>query len=168
MSSVLVREIVEQDRAWLAQFASERWGASSVVSRGISYELSLLPGFIAEEQGKCMGVVTYQSRGQACEVVSIDSLRPGQGVGTHLLNAVKDIALQMGCTRLWLITTNDNLNALRFYQKWGLVLVAVHRNALAQSRMLKPEIPLVGDYGIPLRDEIELEMQLSPEVSPGK
>jgi N-acetylglutamate synthase-like GNAT family acetyltransferase len=160
MPPIAVREIQASDRAWLTQFASEHWGAPIVISRGVIYELSQLPGFIAEDRGECVGVVTYHSEGQACEVVSINSLRPDQGIGARLLNAVKNTALQMGCTRLWLITTNDNLNALRFYQKRGFVLVAVHRNALEQSRKLKPQIPLVGAHGIPLRDEIELEMPL--------
>ena len=160
MSSIVLREMKASDHIWLAQFASKHWGAPIVVGHGVIYELPQLPGFIAEEQGEYIGVVTYHSEGQACEVVSINSLRPGQGIGALLLNAVKNMALQMGCTRLWLITTNDNLNALRFYQKRGFVLVAVHRNALEQSRKLKPQIPLIGEYGIPLRDEIELEMPL--------
>jgi ribosomal protein S18 acetylase RimI-like enzyme len=92
--------------------------------------------------------------------VTIDSDKPSIGVGTVLIDAVKEIARQAGCSRLWLITTNDNMNALRFYQKRGFVLVAVHRNALERSRKLKPEIPLIGDDEIPLRDEIELEMML--------
>ena len=157
---ILIREIQASDRVWLAQFASEHWGAPIVISHGAIYELSQLPGFIVEDQGEHVGVVTYHNKGQACEIVSVNSLRPDQGIGTLLLNAVKNTALQMGCTRLWLITTNDNLNALRFYQKRGFVLVAVHRNALEQSRKLKPQIPLVGAHGIPLRDEIELEMSL--------
>lgn len=160
MSSIVMREIQASDRVWLTQFASERWGVPFVISRGVRYEIPQLPGFIAEDQGKHAGVVTYHSEGQACEVVSIDSLRPDQGIGTRLLDAVKNTALQAGWTRLWLITTNDNLNALRFYQKRGFVLVAVHRNALEHSRKLKPQIPLVGAHGIPLRDEIELEMPL--------
>ena len=65
-----------------------------------------------------------------------------------------------GCTRLWVITTNDNVNALRFYQRRGFCLVTVHRGAVDRSRAtLKPEIPAAGAYGIPLRDEIELEKQ---------
>jgi GNAT superfamily N-acetyltransferase len=107
-----------------------------------------------------VGLVTYNIEGESCEVVTIDSIRPSSGVGTALIEAVRDIAIKSRCERLWLITTNDNLNALRFYQKWGFVLVAVHRNALDVSRKLKPEIPLIGDDGIPLRDEIELEMML--------
>lgn len=160
MSPIVMREIQASDRVWLAQFASEHWGAPFVISRGVRYELSQLPGFIAEDQGEYAGVVTYHCEGHACEVVSLDSLQPGQGIGTCLLDAVKNTALQAGWTRLWLITTNDNLRALRFYQKRGFVLVAIHRNALEQSRKLKPQIPLVGEHGIPLRDEIELEMPL--------
>ena len=94
------------------------------------------------------------------EIVSIDSTHPGRGVGTALIEAVKKEARRQGCRRLWLITTNDNLNALRFYQKRGFALVAVHRNAIEISRRLKPEIPLTGHDGIPLRDEIELETLL--------
>jgi GNAT superfamily N-acetyltransferase len=163
MLPIVIREIRETDRAWLVQFASERWGAPFVVSRGNMHELARLPGFIAEDQGEPVGVVTYQKEGLACEVVSINSLRPHEGIGTLLLNAVKEMTLRAGCTRLWLVTTNDNLNALRFYQKWGMVLVAVHRNAVEQSRKLKPQIPLIGEHGIPLRDEIELEQMLNEQ-----
>ncbi len=77
-----------------------------------------------------------------------------------LIEAVKQAAVSAGCRRLWLITTNDNLHALRFYQKRGFRLVAVYPNALEESRRLKPEIPLVGLDGIPLRDELELELAL--------
>lgn len=56
-------------------------------------------------------------------------------------------ARQCGCRRLWLITTNDNL-------------VAVHPNALKAARKIKPQIPLIGNWRIPLRDEIELELAL--------
>jgi hypothetical protein len=68
------------------------------------------------------------------------------------------LARRQGCARLWVITTNDNVDALRFYQRRGFCLVRVHRGAVDRSRAgLKPEIPAVGAYGIPLRDEIELE-----------
>lgn len=92
--------------------------------------------------------------------MSLDSLRESQGIGTALMEAVKKVALEAGCCRIWLITTNDNLHALRFYQKRGFVLVAVHRGAVTASRKIKPEIPLMGADGIPIRDEIELERDL--------
>ena len=107
-----------------------------------------------------MGLVTYNIQEGSCEIVTLNSTYPSCGVGTALIQAVKDITIKSGCKRLWLITTNDNVNASRFYQKRGFVLVAVHRNALEQSRKLKPEISMIGYHGIPLRDEIEMEMML--------
>src|SRR5205823_2603833 len=104
---------------------------------------------------------------EGCEITFIDAGEQFQGVGTELLQAVKQHALGAGCRRLWLVTTNDNLSALRFYQRRGFTLCVLRPNALEAARRLKPEIPLSGDYGIPLRDELELEMALpSPTESP--
>ena len=69
-------------------------------------------------------------------------------------------AKSLGCSRITLITTNDNLPALRFYQKRGFDMVRLYRNAVEHSRKIKPEIPLTGMDGIPLKHEIELEMTL--------
>jgi N-acetylglutamate synthase-like GNAT family acetyltransferase len=107
--------------------------------------------------------VTYRLEGDECEVITLNSLIGGMGVGSALIEAIREVAVSAGCKRLWLITTNDNLAALSFYQKRGFVLVAVYRNVLEQSRRLKPEIPLVGMDGIPLRDELELELLLANE-----
>ena len=87
-------------------------------------------------------------------------MRPGRGIGSTLLEGVANEARRRGCRRLWLITTNDNLNAIRFYQRRGLRLVAVHAGAVDDARRLKPSIPLVGEDGIPIRDELEFELEL--------
>jgi ribosomal protein S18 acetylase RimI-like enzyme len=107
------------------------------------------------------GLVTYHIAGNGCEIVTLDSLRPSLGIGTTLIESVKAAAGAAGCRRLWLITTNDNLHALGFYQKRGFRLAAVHPGAVNESRKLKPEIPLIGNDGIPIRDEIELEIVLT-------
>ena len=66
-----------------------------------------------------------------------------------------------GAHRLWLITTNDNVDALRFYQRRGYRLARVDAGAVDRSRAaLKPAIPEIGAHGIPLRDELELELLL--------
>ena len=119
-----------------------------------------LPGFVAVGEGGPVGLLTYSIQGERCEIVTLNSFIEGRGVGTRLVESAKGVASESGCTKLWLITTNDNLEALRFYQKRGFVLVAVHRNALDLSRRLKPEIPALGRHAIPLRDEIELEIGL--------
>jgi DNA-3-methyladenine glycosylase I len=160
MGTFTIRPIEKTDRNWIAQFLDVHWGSTRVVSRGQVYLAHLLPGYVAEEGEARLGLVTYRIDGSDCEIVTLNSVQEGQGVGTALIEVVKQAAAEEGCTRLWLITTNDNFNALRFYQKRDFRIVAVYPGALDQSRKVKPEIPLFGYHGIPLRDEIELELKL--------
>ncbi len=160
MKSFQIRPLNKDDHAWVARLLKEYWGSTKIVSRGGIYHADELPGFIAVQDDKPVGLVTYRIDDNECETVTMNSLVEGAGIGSALLDAVKVVAASAECNRLWLITTNDNMKALRFYQKRGFLLVAVYRNALEQSRRLKPEIPLVGTDGIPIRDEIELELIL--------
>jgi DNA-3-methyladenine glycosylase I len=162
-----IRRLTEQDRAWVAHFMEERWHSTMVVSRGQIYHGHLLDGFMAIEgtgdghmREGVIGLATYRLEKPACELVTLDSLKERMGVGTALIKAVRQAASEAGCKRLWLISTNDNLHALRFYQKRGFRLAALYPNALVESRRLKPQIPLIGNDGIPLRDELELELSL--------
>lgn len=142
------------------------WGETRVVSRGRVRDASRLPGLLAERSGGApVGVLTYAIADDEMEVVTLDALERLAGVGTRLLAAAVDLARAQRLRRLWLVTTNDNLDALRFYQRRGMRLVAVHRGAVDAARRLKPSIPLVGDHGIPLHDELELEIRLD---APGR
>jgi GNAT superfamily N-acetyltransferase len=155
-----VRPVEEADRAWIARLLAGHWGSPVIVTRGRAHRADLLPGFVALIGDQPAGLLTYHVEDKTCEIVSLDSLIKRWGIGAALLDAVKQTAADAGCTRLWLITTNDNTAALRYYQRRGFVLAALHRDALTVSRRLKPEIPLTGIDDIPLRDEIELEMSL--------
>lgn len=155
-----IRPTDHGDKEWVVRLLSAHWGSPRIVTRGKIHQADSLPGFVALYNGELIGLVTYRIADDECEVVTLNSLRESMGIGTTLLRAVKNAALAANCRRLWLVTTNDNLAAIRFYQKRGYVLVALHRNALEQSRRLKSEIPVLGIDGIPLRDEIELEMLL--------
>lgn len=159
-SGFRIRPLSEDDQAWVSRFLKERWGAVAVVSRGRVHHPDKLPGFAAVQADSLVGLATYHIEGNACEIVTLDSLAEGIGIGSALIATVKQKAVEAGCRRLWLITTNDNLHALGFYQKRGFALAVLHRNALEESRRIKPEIPETGLDGIPLRDEIELEMIL--------
>lgn len=155
-----VRTSDERDRNWILEIV-RGWGADFVVSRGRKIFPADLPAFLAEtHDGRRIGLATYEIVGDNCEVVTLDALEKFKGIGTALMQAVTAPARDAGCTRLWLITTNDNLEAIRFYQRRGMTIVAVHVNALEQSRRLKPSIPKIGLHGIPLRDEIEFEIRL--------
>ena len=155
-----IRPIDAADKQFLAELITEQWGHWRVVTRGKLYDATTLPGFVATIDGKPAGLITYRFEGAECEIMTLNSLKEGIGVGTALMGAVLDIARESKIKRVWLITTNDNLHAMRFYQRLGFELVAVHRNAIEESRKLKPQIPERGIDGIPIRDEIELEMVL--------
>ena len=159
MSDFCIRPVDSDDGDWIAQFIAERWGAEFIAAHYEVFHCRDLPGFVATEGENKIGLLTYKIVGDDCEIVSLDSLQPCMGIGTSLIDAVKTAAAESGCKRLWLVTTNDNMNALRFYQKRGFVLVKINRNAIEFARNLKP-VPLTGAEGIPLRDEIELEMML--------
>ena len=159
MSAFTLRVLQPEDALGLAPHC-RAVGLRIAVAHGTIYRPAELPGFVAEADGEAVGLLTYHIAGGACEIVTLDSQREGRGIGTALIEAAKDAARQAGCRRLWLVTTNDNTHALCFYQKRGFVLVAVHRDAVTASRAIKPEIPLIGNDGIAIRDEIELEMPL--------
>jgi len=160
VTDLLVRATQASERNWVESFIKSHWGSEIVVAKGRVTRPAELDGFAALQGEKPIGLLTYRTEGPNCEIVTLDSTVQGKGIGTILIDAVKQKAKVNGCRRLWLITTNDNLNALGFYQKKGFRLVALYPNALEASRKLKPEISLKASNGVPIRDELELELEL--------
>ena len=105
-----------------------------------------------------VGIVTYERARPRAELAALAVQRDqrNRGIGAALVEAAAAAVRQAGAGELWLVTTNDNLDALRLYQRHGFRLTEIRPAALEESRRQKPQIPLVGDYGIPLRDELVL------------
>lgn len=148
------------DRQWIRQQSQSLFGADYVVSRGLCHMVAELEGWTAWRGGQRVGLLSYRLEGESAEVVTVDALEPQQGVGTALMAAFEARARSLGCRRAWLITTNDNLEALRFYQRRGYTLSAVYPGAVRESRRLKPSIPELGCFGIAISDELELAREL--------
>ena len=124
------------------------------------------PAFLAVEGDRLLGVATYVAGDGECELLTLHADRRYAGGGSVLVAAVREAAVRAGCRTLWVVTTNDNVDALRFYQRRGFRLTALRPGAVDEGRAtLKPEIPTSGQYGIPLRDELELEMRLTDASS---
>lgn len=155
--NITVREPREDERAWIREFLEGAWG-TPVVSRGVAHDAPQLPALLAVTGDDIVGLATFRFADGDCELVTLDAMRERQGVGSALLTAVGEEAARRGCRRLWLITSNDNVNAIRFYQRRGMRLLAVHRDAIDEARRIKPSIPLVGEHGIPIHDELEFEL----------
>jgi ribosomal protein S18 acetylase RimI-like enzyme len=151
-----IRPVEEKDRPTVEWLTTQLWGAAEVaVHDGVFYPASL-PGFIAERANRIAGLVTFEVRHGVLEIATINALDRHQGIGTMLIEAVRAEAKRLGCHHVTLTTTNDNIGALRFYQRRGFQLAALRPGAVDRSRQRKPEIPRTGDFGIPLRDEIDL------------
>jgi GNAT superfamily N-acetyltransferase len=155
-----IRALADDERDWLEGELTTRWGSRKVVSRGRVHDAAVLPAFVCVDGEERVGVATFEVRDGHCELVTLDAFMDGRGFGSALLEAVTEEARRQGCRRLWLITTNDNLRALRFYQRRGLSLAALHRGAVDEARKIKPSISRVGLDGIPIHDELELELLL--------
>lgn len=163
MSGITVRTAGADDRATITRQLTAAWSSTDVVAHGVVYDASRLPTLLAERDGRVVGSLVYTINGQTgmeMEIVSLEAAERYAGAGTALLTAAAEIARKAGVGRIWLVTTNDNLDALRFYQRRGLRIVGVSPGAVDASRDLKPSIPLVGGYGIELHDEITLELRL--------
>lgn len=163
--AVRIRRATPADVPLVRQLVRELWGSETIVSGGIEYNAAALPALLALMGDDVAGLATLSYADGGCEVVTLNALRRGQGVGGALLATAADTAASVGCQRLWLITTNDNIDAIRFYQRRGMRLVGVHVGAVDTARLAKPTIPTVGHYGIPIHDELEFEIQLAPASS---
>ena len=159
-TAINIRAIEEKDKDWVAEKTKLLWESTTIVSRGKKYEMTDLPGFIAYVGGEPAGFIVYNEKDNQLEIVGILTIIQEQGVGTALVEVVLAQAKEKKHSRVWLVTTNDNLPAMRFYQKRGFRFAALHKNAVEQSRKIKPEIPKKGMHDIPLRDELEFESVL--------
>ena len=155
-----IKAIDDATRKSLEGLLTEEWGGPLIVTRGQVHDLRLVPGFVVSEEDELKGVVFYHIDDSECEIVLLEALEQHRGFGSALVERVVKEARERGCVRVWLITTNDNAHAIRYYQRHGFALKAVHIDALKKSRELKPQIPLTGMDDIPLLHEFEFEMRL--------
>ncbi|RLP90090.1 GNAT family N-acetyltransferase [Micromonospora sp. BL4] len=165
--AIEVRAAGPAERTAVDALHEREWGGPYVIAHDTRYDLRTLPTLAAVDgAGAVVGALAHRVDAEGLEVVSVVAAVSGGGVGTALLSAATATAAAAGLTRVWLITSNDNLRALRFYQRRGMRLVRVDRGAVDRARLLKPEIPLVGEDGIPLHDEVVLELLTGVQGQP--
>ena len=156
-----VRPVTAGDREWIAEIVIGAFGSVQIVSHGeIIEDASLLEGFAVEHDGRPIGCALVNLVDNVAELVALVTTYRGAGAGTALLEAVVDRARNEHWSRLWLITSNDNTDAIRMYQRAGWDWVDFRRDAITRARAIKPEIPEKGNHGIPIRHEIQFEAPL--------
>jgi GNAT superfamily N-acetyltransferase len=152
-----IRPVLQTDRPTVEWLITELWGAPETVVHDTVFHPAVLPGLIAERDGRIVGLLTYNVTADVLEIVTLNALTRRTGIGSLLIDAVRAEAKRRRCREITLTTTNDNVDALRFYQRRGFHLTTIRPGAVDRARKeRKPEIPLTGEYGIPLHDEIDL------------
>jgi ribosomal protein S18 acetylase RimI-like enzyme len=137
----------------------EAWHMRPVARFGELYDPLDDPAILAEDpDGTLVGLLTYRVDERGLEIGTLRADPPRHGVGSALVERAVAIAGELGIGRVWLVTTNDNVDALRFYQRRGFRLAELRAGAVDDSRArLKSTIPEIGDHGIPIHDELILE-----------
>lgn len=158
--NIQIKEITPDDSAWLEKLIENEWGGNPLVVRTVSYFPHKMAGFVAFHGDERIGILSYEIRKETCEIIIFEVFDKFKGIGTKMLEALKELAREKGCKQIYLMTTNDNLDALRFYQKRGFTISGIHIDSVKKSREIKPSIGLTGDFGIPVRDEIDLILEI--------
>jgi len=159
-STIHIRPTTVNDKPFMRAEMRKWWGDEMVVVRGKKYHPAEHDGFIAEQNGEIRGLILLHFADDLCEIISLSTSTEAPPIGKDLVSAAMDQARDKGAQKIIVVTTNDNVGALRFYQQMGFSISAWRKNAINISRTIKPQIPLRGNYNIPIRDEIELEIQL--------
>ena len=149
-----VRDSTAADRDWIKSKLLSTWGSTRMAIRGELVDCADLPALIA---GDGDGLLQFRTlRPGTGEIVTLEAFAQWKGIGTALVEAYMALAKAEGLREVVVVTTNDNVDALRFYQARGFVIREVRVDAMREARKLKPEIPMTGAHGLPIRDEIEL------------
>jgi GNAT superfamily N-acetyltransferase len=157
-----IRQAEPTDCEWIVRFLRARWSATTVAVHGEIIDAATLPALMNANH---QGLATYRWHGQDAELVTLNAVPAGMGTGPALIETLAARLQAEGCTRLWLTTTNDNLSVLRFYQRRGFRLMQVRTGAVDAARKLKPSIPMIGEHGIAIHDELDLCRLLDPSVA---
>lgn len=162
---MIVRPLTAADLEWVKEVVTEHFESIRVVSRGVLHNALTLPGLIAELNSEPVGLLQYRLVGDEMEIVILISVLRRKGIARRLTDALIELGREYGCRRLWLVTTNNNEAAIAAYRALGWTQVAVHEGAVRDSRLLKPEIPMVDEQGRPMEDEIEFEYRIEIDES---
>jgi ribosomal protein S18 acetylase RimI-like enzyme len=157
---VKIRLKNRNDNDRISSYLKNNWSGDFLISKGKCHSCDELQGLIAEGDYSINGICLYTIVDSELEVVLIESFEENKGIGSLLMKEIESIAIENEIKKIWIVTTNDNINAIRFYLKKGYSFRKISRNALENYRKVKPGIPLIGYYGIPIMDELEFEKTL--------
>lgn len=160
-SDPMVISATREDNEFLKMFFDEHWGGTKMISKGIIYNAIDENVLLYKAGNDIKGVLVFTQNKDFCEILTLEALEKFHGIGSKLLSHLELMMLKEGITKIKLITSNDNLDAMRFYQRKGFSFKSIYKDAIREARILKPEIPYLGNNDIEIKDEIEFEKEIS-------
>ncbi len=157
-------ELRDEDRAQVAEFVERHWQSRLSMSRGKKFYPHLEQGFIERRDGVIVGLLTYHLDAEGMEILTLNSTLEGEGIGSLLILDAIAKARKEGCRKIFLVTTNDRLRVISFYQRLGFRMTMINLGVVDEARKVKPQIPLVGERGVPIHDEVVMELELQPFI----
>jgi len=139
-----IEPISAEDKKPILDVVRTFWGDETIIVHNEIFLVSELDGLKAVEEQNIIAVLHYRLLGEECEILTLASTKPGRGGGTALIAEVEKIARKNRCRLISLITTNDNLHTLGFYQRRGFHLAGLYPDQVTKSRLIKPSIPDIG------------------------
>jgi len=155
-------EICDTDRAEIADFIERHWGSKISMSHGRAFYPHQEKGYVERRDGTIVGLLTYHLDEGGMEILTLNSTLEGAGIGSSLMLNVIEEARKNGCQKIWLTTTNDRLRVIDFYQRLGFRMTAINLSVVDEARKVKPQIPVVGERGVPIHDEVVMELAIEP------
>jgi ASC-1-like (ASCH) protein len=152
-----IRKAKKNDEATIKNLKVSHWGGEPLIIHGKPYFPSNLDGLFICSKNEILGFLFYDKQPAYYEIIVFEVFQKFQGLGTFLMNEFMSIVKKEGGKKIEVMTTNDNLDALRFYQRRGFTISRIDINQLETTRALKKSCGRIGDFGIPCRDEIILE-----------
>jgi len=160
MPSITLREIKSTDQEWIKKISLDLWNSVKIVSQHKIYYTDKLSGILALYQDTRAGLLLYSIDQPTLNIISLNTLFENIGIGSKLIERIEKIGIKKKLKKVRVTTTNDNIDALRFYQAKGFQIIKVNVDIMNKYRKLKPELPKLGFYNIEIRDEFVLEKAL--------
>ena len=160
MTSIFLREIKSTDQEWIKKISLDLWNSVEVVSQHKIYYTDKLSGILAIYQDTRAGLLLYSIDQPTLNIISLNTLYENIGIGSKLIERIEKIGIKKRLKKVRITTTNDNIDALRFYQAKGFQIINVNVDIMKKYRKLKPGLPKLGFYNIEIRDEFVLEKPL--------
>jgi ribosomal protein S18 acetylase RimI-like enzyme len=153
-ANIVIRSFTSSEKELVNTLAREAGNEPDEIETILTFSKIM----IAVVDGNSAGMTAYHISGSTLIIddIAVKEEYRRMGIASALLDYVKDVGEQEKCHKIEITSTNDNIPALACYQRFGFNIKEVRLG----SCILHHGGEEKGWSGIPVRDEIVLELHL--------